>query len=996
MLFRKLLIFTVIQLFVVLSFNSQTVPVVPDLLKKADKTAMNHWVDSVFNSMSMDEKIGQTIMVITTGENTAANKKKLVDFVKNQYVGGIIFLKGTPHEQAALTNACQAEARTPLMITIDGEWGLSMRLENTTRFPKNMMVGAIQDDSLIYLYGREVARQCRIMGIHADFAPDMDVNSNPENPVIGIRSYGEDPARVSHLGILFSKGLESGGVLSVSKHFPGHGDTSTDSHHVLPLIEHRRERLDSIELYPFREYINAGLSGMMIAHLNIPVLDKSGLPSSLSKPVITDLLIDELGFTGLIFTDGLPMKGVADQPDMSIKALSAGIDILLGPVSPIKEFNAIKKALEDGAITDSIIEERCRKILTYKYLLNVHKTERIQIDGLYDRLNTSYAEWIARRMNQKAITLLRNEDAIIPLKNLDKRKIAAVSIGGTANNVFHQTLKLYDDVVCFNVADASALSGLKSTLEAYNTVIISIHANKSYNAEAISNIIKEKNSLLVFFTVPYRLSSYKSAIDKSDAVIVGYENTELAQEYAAQALFGGNSIEGRLPVTVKSLYKIGDGIKTEKTRLSYNMPEEVGIPAYRLNRIAEIVKEGIKEEAFPGCQVLIAKNGVVIYNHSFGNFEYNKQKAVTNDDIYDIASMTKATATVPAVMKLYDDKKITLRSQLSDYVPALKNTDKASITVRDALFHETGIRSFIAYYMPAINKNSYSGRLFSNARSEEYNALLDENTWARTDYKFFPTLISSVPKEGYTLHVADNMYANKIYRDTIIQNIADSKLRANKDYHYSCLNFMLLKEAVENIAKKDLNTYLQDNIYKKLGATTTTYNPLKKFKKERIVPTEKDDFLRKQLIQGYVHDEGAALLGGISGNAGIFSNTNDLAKLYQMYLNLGNYGGEQIISKETCRMFTTTKSAKSRRGLGFDKPDLRNNKSSPCSPQTPASTYGHTGFTGTCFWIDPDNNLIYVFLSNRVYDKRTHKNINALSIRSRIQEEIYNSFKRNN
>lgn len=992
MKFKKLLITITIFSLSIYTFHGQN-KIEPEIYKRADKEKLNNWVDSVLNTMTLDEKIGQTIMVMADGGNNDANRRLLTEFVKNQHIGSIIFSKGTAVNQAELTNLCQKNAKIPLMVAMDGEWGLSMRLSNTTRFPLNMMLGAIQDDSLIYKYGSEMARQCKEMGIHVNFAPDMDVNSNPANPVIGRRSFGEDPVRVALQGILYSKGLEDNGVLSVTKHFPGHGDTSTDSHQVLPLITHTRERLEAVELYPFKEYINAGLGGVMIGHLNIPSLDNSGLPSSLSKPIVTKLLQEEMGFTGLVFTDGLAMKGVSSEPNMSVKVLQAGNDILLGPISPTKEYNAIKKAVENGTISQSLIEERCRKILIYKYLLNIHNTTPIETKGLNERLNTSYAEWLTRKLNQKAITLIKNDSDFLPLKNLDKNKIAAVSIGTSAGNSFHKALKLYDNVTTFSVSESGGLTALKSRLTDYNTIIISIHTNKAYSADAIQSIIGNKKAILVFFSSPYKISSYNNVVEKSKAIVVGYENTEFAQEYAAQAIFGGYGFEGKLPVSIKGVANIGDGIQTEKNRLSYNLPEEVGINLSKFNKIPNIVAEGIRAEAYPGCQVLIAKDGVVIYNESFGTFEYRKNRSVTNDDIYDLASMTKATATIPAIMKLYDEKKIRLQDPLSKYVDVLKSSDKNTVTVREALLHETGITSFIPYYMPAIDENSYFGKLYGYKPSDIYNVQLDVNTWARTDYKFKSNLISNTPKAGFNLKVADNLYAHTSYRDTILKEIANSKLRPRKSYLYSCLNFILLKEVVEKIANENQDDYLQENFFQKLGATTTTYNPLNKFEKEIIAPTEKDDFLRKQLLKGYVHDEGAAFLGGISGNAGLFSNANDIAKLYQMWLNNGEYGGERYLSKETCRLFTTSKSSQSRRGLGFDKPDPRNVKSNPCSPSTPISTYGHTGFTGTCFWIDPDNNLIYIFLSNRVYDSRTHKSLMSLNIRTRIQEEIYNAMR---
>jgi beta-glucosidase-like glycosyl hydrolase/CubicO group peptidase (beta-lactamase class C family) len=967
----------------------------PDLYDSADKVKMSLWVDSVYNQMSEDERIGQLFMPIVPGDNTEANKNAIKNLINNQKVGGLLFSKGTPQNQAELTNYAQRAAKTPLMISLDGEWGLSMRLSNTTRFPYNMMLGAIQNDSLLYYYGLEVARQCRLIGIHVNFAPALDVNSNPDNPVIGYRSFGEDSDRVARLGIMYSKGLEAGGVMAVAKHFPGHGDTSTDSHKTLPTITHKRDRLDDVELKPFRKYIEAGLSGMMVGHLNIPALDTKRQPSSLSEAIVTGLLQDELGFSGLIFTDGLQMKGVSDEDNHCVRALQAGNDILLGPVNVPKQYNAVKKAMEDNLLTEAQIEMKCKKVLAYKYILGVNNVKPVETSDLIRNINAPSAEWINRKLNRDAMTLLKDEDKIVPLKELDKRKIAAVSVGSSAGNTFHNTLKMYGDVTCFNVADGEALLQLKKVLQPYNTLIVSVHSAKAGANAAIQSVGQGKETIVTFFMNPYRTSGYASSIKAADAILLAYEDTDLAQDYAAQAIFGGNAVTGKIPVSVGDIFKEGKGINTKKVRLSYAVPEEVGIATSRLDGIETVVQDGIRNQAFPGCQVLVAKDGQIIYNRSFGSFEYNDNRKVSNTDIYDLASMTKATATVPAVMKLYDESKLKLNSEISSFVPLLRGTDKSDITVRDALLHESRLPSFIPYYMDAIDKNSYEGKLFNRTWTSLYSAEFDANTYARTDYKFKPDIVSNTAKINF-LPLADGLFINKNYNDTIIAAIANSKLNKRKSYVYSCLNFMLLKEVVEKISKEDLNTFVQENFFSRLGSTTTTYNPLTKFGKEQIVPTEKDDFLRKQLVQGYVHDEGAAFMGGISGNAGLFSNANDIAKLYQMWLNKGTYGGEEYLSTKTCQVFMNTKSGISRRGLGFDKPEPNTAKSSPTSPSTPASTYGHTGFTGTCFWIDPDNNLIYIFLSNRVNDKRTHKAISNLNIRSRIQEEIYWAIKRGN
>lgn len=971
--------------------HAQSAKIIPDIYKSADQGKMKTWVDSVYNSMSSDQRIGQLFTIIMMGNQTSKNQ--IVSLVEKQHVGGIIFLRGTPENQADLTNTAQSKAKVPLMISIDGEWGLAMRLSNTIQFPRNMMLGAIQNDSLLYYYGQEVARQCRVMGIQVNFAPDIDVNSNAANPVIGNRAYGEDPELVARKGIMYAKGMESGKVLPVSKHFPGHGDTSTDSHHTLPVINHNRERLNEVEIAPFKKYIDARLASVMTGHLYVPALDQAKGPASLSQKIVTGLLKDELGFTGLVFTDGLAMKGVSIEDNHCVRALLAGNDILLGPISPVTQYEAVKKAVKNGTISESMLEEKCKKILSYKYILGLNQYKPIETENLLTQLNTAYGTWLCRKLNEKAITLLKNNEEIVPLKKLDTRKIAAISIGSSPDNAFHSMLRRYGDVTCFNVADNAGLLSIRKQLESFNTLIISVHSNKANANTAIQSVIKGKQAILTFFIVPYRMSSYTSSIQEAEGIVASYEDTDYAHEFAAQGIFGGNVIDGRIPVSVKGLYKAGDGMDTKKIRLSYNLPEEIGLNSECFASIDSIVYEGMNAQAFPGCQILVAKDGVVIYDKAFGSYEYDGKKKVDTEVIYDLASMTKAVATLPAIMKLYDQQKFSLNTPVSKFVSPLRGTDKDKITIRDALFHESRLTSFFPYYMKAIDEKSYDGKLFNRSQSSLYKVQFDKTTYARTDFKYKPQFISFKPKEGY-LQLADDMYVNKIYKDTIIATLATTKLRPRKGYLYSCLNFIVLKEVVEDISKTDLDTYLQKNFYHKLGATTMTHNPLKKFPQERIAPTEKDDFLRKQVLQGYVHDEGASFMGGIGGNAGLFADANDVAKLCQMYLNLGTYGDERYISEQTCKVFTRTKSSLSRRGLGFDKPEMRTNKSSPCGPSTPAGTYGHTGFTGTCFWVDPDNNLIYIFLSNRVYPKRSHTELMGLGIRPRIQEAIYGAIKK--
>lgn len=961
----------------------------PTLLKNADRQKLQHWVDSVYETMSIDEKVGQLFMPIIYSDNRS--KKQIETYVTELKVGGVLFSKGSLEQQAESTNLAQSSSKIPLLIALDGEWGLTMRLNNAVQYPRNMALGAIQNDSLIYLYGKEVARQCAEMGIHVNFAPTLDVNSNPNNPVIGIRSYSENPQIVAGKGIAYSRGLENGGVMSVAKHFPGHGDTADDSHKTLPTIPHPSDRLDSVELYPFTKYIEAGLSGMMIGHLNVPSLNTNGKPSSLSDNVGEKLLKEKGGFTGLVFTDGMAMKGVSKQTDMSIRALLAGNDIVLGVTNQEKELKSVKQAVKKGVISDSLLAAKVKKILTYKYLLNARNNKPIQVNGLNRRVNTSYAKWLSQKLYNESITLLKNESDLLPIKGIDKTRIASVAIGTSQTEPFQFWLRKYADVKTFQLSDSDKLADIEKELTDFDLVILSIHQRNVSDA-VISKLIGKRKSIVTYFTSPYELNNNTATLKNANTVLLAYENTFEAQAGVAQAVFGGIALSGKIPVTAGG-FAFGTGIASSKVRLSYQYPEEIGISSHKFDGIEKIVNEGLQDKAFPGCYVMVVKDGVVIYDRPFGKMEYDSKSAfVTDSTVYDLASVTKATATLPAVMKLYDEKKIRLLDPISKFVPQLKGSNKTSVTVREALFHESGITPFIPYYMSAIDENSYSGEIFSNKQSAVYNAFY-AGSWGRTDYSFKSNLIAKTPDTGHNLPVADSMYVGKQMHDILLKDVIDSKLRRNKRYAYSCLNFMLLKEMIENISKEDINTFVQENFYRKLGAFTTTYLPLYSYSENNIAPTENDPFFRKQLIRGYVHDEGAALFGGLSGNAGLFSDANDLAKLYQMMLNGGEYGGERYLSNSTVRLFTTAKSSTSRRGLGFDKPDAGNTNLSPCSPLTPIEVYGHTGFTGTAFWIDPVNNMIYIFLSNRVFPNRSPNALSKLNIRERIQDEIYNAIK---
>lgn len=987
-----------VSLLVVLFCANTKAQVEPLILYKATQDPRcQQWVDSIFNKMSLKEKVGQLFIYTIAPVDTKANMSLLRDAVHNHKVGGLLYSKGELETQAIINNRAQEMAKTPLMITFDGEWGLSMRLKDTPVYSRNMVLGCVSDEQLIYEYGKEVARQCRELGIHVNFAPDADININPRNPVINTRSFGEDPVNVSDKVILYSSGLESGGVLSVPKHFPGHGDTETDSHHALPLLNFTRQRLDSIELYPFKQAIRAGLGGMMVGHLEVPVLEpQKGLPSSLSHNVVQKLLKDELGFKGLTFTDALAMKGVAGVKHVSLAAIKAGNDMVLTPRNLKEEIEAVIDAVKDGELSEEDINRKCKKILTYKYALGLANYKKIQISGLSYRINTPYARDLNNRLNEAAVTVANNKNQILPLHS-DVKKIALINVGSAGGNTnFEQALKKHVGVKRIQLKPqvmAAERKILRDTLSNYKRVVVCISEKQlAPYKEFFSELSPEIPVIYVFFTPEKPMVQLEDGLSKASSVVLAHSNDKNIQEHVAKILFGEASVSGRLSTSVGNVFRPGDGVSMTLPTVHHFIPEEYGVKSSILNRIDAIAQEGIKEGAYPGCQVVVLKEGKTVYDKAFGTFSGEGSEKVTPTSIFDIASLSKTSGTLLAIMKLYDKGLFNLSDKVSTYLDFLKGTDKKDITIRELLLHESGLPSSIFFYLQAIDKDSYEGRLFKATRDNLHTVQTGAQTFAQPNYKFRNGLISDKPDNTYTIQVSDNFWLNKSFNDSINEGIIRAKLGA-KTYRYSCIGFVLLQKLAEQLSGMPMNEFLAREFYISMGLQRTTYQPLNTFNKEEIVPSSIDNFLRKTTVQGFVHDETAAFQGGISGNAGIFSTAEEIALIHQMILNGGELDGKRYLSRETCKVFTTEKSRTSRRGLGFDKPDMKDSRKNPCAKSAPAFVYGHTGFTGTCAWVDPRNKLVYVFLSNRIYPDVWVNKLAKLQIRERIQDTIYESIK---
>ena len=943
--------------------------------QKKSNLSQEVWVDSVYNQLSFEERVGQLFMVAAYSNKDEAHNKSIDKLVEENKIGGLIFFQGGPVRQAKLTNRYQAKSKVPMFIGIDAEWGLSMRLDSTYRYPWNMTLGAIQDMKLIEKAGNQMAKQSKRMGIHFNFAPVVDINTNPKNPIIGNRSFGETKENVTLRALALMKGLQDEGVFATAKHFPGHGDTSTDSHHTLPVVKFDKNRLDDVELYPYKELIKNGLTSVMVAHLNVPSIEpRENYPTSISYNVVTNILKNELQFEGLIFTDALNMKGASNfkKPgDIDLEAFLAGNDVLLFaenvPVA-IKKFNEAKK---DGRLTEERLAYSVKKILAYKYKANLHNYQPIALENLYNDLNAVEFEALNYQLYENAVTVIKNDTKSIPVAQLDKEKIAYVKLGNDSSDVFLTQLKNYANVTEIT---SKNLDSVLVELQDYTKVIIGYHKSdgawRNHNLTFrellwINQIGKQNDVILTFFTKPYSLLTIKN-FESIETIIVGYQNNAISQTVVPQVIFGAIGSKGKLPVSIEEHFKVNEGIETLAIqRLGFEIPENVGMDSKILTKIDSIAKFAIDKKMTPGLQVVVARKGKVVYQKSFGNHTYEEgAEKVKNTDLFDIASLTKIIGTLPNIMQEFDKGNLTLETKLKAMLPVFKGSNKEDATVLDMLTHQARFQPWIPFYKATLDS--------LNKPSEKY-------------YRTRPTV-------EFQLKVAEDLYLRRDYNDTILKVIANSELLPKKQYKYSDFSFILFKEYLERENGKSLEYLAENNFYKYLGATSLTYNPLHKFDKSIVIPTENDNYFRYQKVHGYVHDMAAAMQGGISGHAGLFSNALDIAKVMQMYLQKGSYGGKQFITEETLQKFNTCYFCKdgNRRGVGFDKPQLGNE--GPTCGCVSLTSFGHTGFTGTMTWADPEKEIVYVFLSNRTFpDSNASNKLSKENIRENIQKVIYES-----
>lgn len=940
------------------------------------------WVEEQLGQMNTRQKIAQLFMIAAYSNKDSKHEDEINKLIA-EGIGGVVFFQGTVKRTAELSNRFQNTSKIPLFVAIDGEWGPAMRLSDGIRFPYQMTMGAIQNDSLIFQAGVHMGTQFLRMGINMNLSPVADVNNNPLNPVINFRSFGSDAIRVAHQVTLLNSGMKYSGIMTCAKHFPGHGDTDTDSHLDLPVILHKYNRIDSIELRPFKSLIASGVDAVMVAHLSVPALHAGGIPATLSDSIITKLLRKKMQYDGLIMTDALNMKGVTKDfkpGEIELKALLAGNDILLYPADPLFSVKYLENAVHEGKLSMEIVEASCKRILRAKYRNGLRNKVVVDIANLQQDLNNPATKALIQDLHEASVVLLQQTNAV-PLLKTYTHSIVSVAIGTDTLSAFQKMSGNYaniQNIVVKEINKQNADSILRS-LKKYRKVIVTVHGIQVYpankygisneTAKFIESIARQNETILIWPGNPYALNNINTSAIR--AILIGWQRGELVEQVLAQALFGAVEVKGKLSLSLNVGYKYGFGVNSKGGyQLRYAIPEQVGVDSRKLHtQIDSIASLGLMQKAYPGCQVMVVRKNAVIFHKTYGSMYADSMLAVQPNAIYDLASITKVVATLPALMMLYEFEDFSLDDKISSYYRKWRRSNKRDITFREALTHQARLTPWIPFY----------------------KEFLDENK------NFNKKYISSQHSYSFDKEISPSLFASRKVERAIFSKIRESDLLEKTEYKYSDLSFYVFPKIIEKITYSHFDTYLKETFYTPLGTHTLTFNAWRYFGSDRIIPTEQDTFFRNTMLRGFVHDEGAALLGGISGHAGLFGTATDLAKFMQMMLNRGEFAGTRFFSEATVDSFNLTPyiAQGNRRALGWDKPLLNNNtlplaKAYP-APSASAESFGHGGFTGTFIWADPKTELIFIFLSNRVHPFRTNQKLYDLNIRPAMHQACYDA-----
>ncbi len=920
------------------------------------------WVDSVFSTLNRQEKVAQLFMVNTPANPTDQEYDKLVDLVEDG-IGGVYITRGGPVRHAALMNKLQKASARRLLVGTTAEWGLGQTLDSIKGFQKPMVVGAATSDSLTAAWGRAIARQMKDLGFHINFAPNADDEIFNDDY---LRYFSDSETRIGNHASTFVRAMQSEEIIAVAKHLPRRWTNErrlSDSMVVLNL-----NRIDTNTLHPFQQLIANNIGGISTSYLHFSIQGEKGIvPASVSQPFISDVLKKMLGFGGLVFSDARNIQkkeGKVRAGEAELLAFQSGADIIFNPANAPAGIKMISKVVRKNKFLLQQLDSSVKKILNTKYDVGLHTITPINTDNLYRRLNNPEYGSLNLALASAAVTIVQNTDSLLPLKYIEERSFVSMAIGNASSNNFEQALKKYAHFRSYGIQ--SAADTVVVAAQPQDVFIIGIFpyatALEQKVAAWINRLAAKHKVILVHFGNPKSLDRYTRAA----ALVAAYTDQDYMPSVSAQLIFGALAAGGELPLST-SQWMPGASIKTTQLgRLSFAVPESAGISSRALEKIKMVMEEAVATQSAPGAYALIVKDGKVVFEQAVGWLTYEKQQPVNEETIYDLASMTKVLGTVQIMMFLYEKGLIDINKKASFYLPELQGTNKEDLTIIDILTHQSGLLPFIPLWPKTMDgQNEFDPHYYSHSRSEAYPLQVGPDMYG-------------------AVHLKDSLW-----RWTLASNLLEKPARTPYSFRYSDLGPWILYMLAEKLLNQPIDEFLQQNIYDPIGAWTTGYLPLSRFDASMIAPTEKDTTFRKGLLVGTVHDERAAMLGGVAGHAGLFSNAGDVAKLGQMLLQRGYYGGHQYFKPETVDLFTRKQFKPSRRGLGWDKP-IQSDWSSPTSLSASAETYGHTGFTGTCIWIDPEFNLVFVFLSNRVHPDRNSK-FNSSNIRSRIQEIIYQS-----
>ena len=916
-------------------------------------------ISSMVASMSLEEKIGQLIWPRSYGHFISDESEeftRLAGLVREQKIGGLVVFQGDVYETSVLLNKLQKLSRLPLLVAADFERGAAMRIRRSTHFPEAMAIAATRNQEYAYDVGKAIAEEALAIGIHQNLAPVADVNNNPANPVINTRSFGENSGLVSLMVSAFVRGTNDAGAIATAKHFPGHGDTGTDSHIDLPVLRFDRARLDSVELLPFRAAVGSGVGSVMIAHLVATSLDQE-LPATLSPNVINRLLRREIGFDGLVVTDAMEMRGLLNSysvGESAVLAIRAGADIILVPADEALTFEALVRAVLEEEIPAGRIDESVTRILTLKQKLGLFEKRAVDVDAIAGVVATESHMLLAKQVARESVTLLKNQNELLPFTDLRRKRVALITLSdsefGRADihrPSVSRTNEPFGSYFASGLRDrAGSVTHFRFDpgshplefddalvkLERYDLLIVAVYAKVRSGSgrmglpDGFDRFIDrlpglKKQIVAISFGNPYLISLFPDA----SALLCSYSDAEPTIEATLEGLFGEVRLSGKLPVSIPGQFGFGDGLTVPQTVLRRDVPAAAGFDRSRLAIVDTIISQGIRSKAFPGAQVAVIRDGALVYRESFGNLTYDPESLpVTGSTMYDLASLTKVVVTTASIMKLYDEGRCSLDDPIVRFLPQFQGASKQKVTIRDLLTHQSGLPAY---------------------------------------------------RDFYRLSTSPTQALDSLYATPLVAEPGDTTI-------YSDLGMMLLGKVVESITGKLLDEFFAETFSGPLGMTHTMFAPSES-RRGSCAPTEEDHFWRMRLVQGTVHDENAELFGGIAGHAGLFSTASDLAVFMQMILNGGTYGGTRFFRESTVIEFTGRETRHRVRALGWD---AKSSKGSSAGSLFSISSFGHTGFTGTSIWCDPERRMAVVLLTNRVHPTRENNGI--YRIRPLIHDSI--------